>query len=85
MGTDSDISGYYTRGDLLERRHAALLGDGIDLDHPTIEMLAPFDQVHGRGLEATEEVADVLAVAATDHLLDVGSGFGGPGARMSAW
>ncbi len=78
MGTDSDISGYYTRGDLLERLHAALLGDGIDPDHPTIETLAPFDQFHGRGLEATEEVADMLAVAATDHLLDVGSGIGGP-------
>lgn len=78
MGTDSDISRYYTRGDLLERLHAALLGDDIDPDHPTIETLAPFDQFHGRGLEATEEVADVLAVAATDHLLDVGSGIGGP-------
>jgi ubiquinone/menaquinone biosynthesis C-methylase UbiE len=78
VGTDSDISGYYTRGDLLERLHAALLGDDIDPDHPTIETLAPFDQFHGRGLEATEEVADVLAVAATDHLLDVGSGIGGP-------
>ena len=78
MGTDSDVSRYYTRGDLLERLHAALLGDGIDPDHPTIETLAPFDQFHGRGLEATEELADVLAVAATDHLLDVGSGIGGP-------
>jgi ubiquinone/menaquinone biosynthesis C-methylase UbiE len=78
VGTDSDISRYYTRGDLLERLHAALLGDDIDPDHPTIETLAPFDQFHGRGLEATEEVADVLAVAATDHLLDVGSGIGGP-------
>lgn len=78
MGTDADISRYYTRGDLLERLHAALLGDDIDPDHPTIETLAPFDQFHGRGLEATEEVADVLAVAATDHLLDVGSGIGGP-------
>lgn len=78
MGTDSDISRYYTRGDLLERLHAALLGDDIDPDHPTIETLAPFDQFHGRGLEATEEVADMLAVAATDHLLDVGSGIGGP-------
>lgn len=62
----------------MERLHAALLGDGIDPDHPTIETLAPFDQFHGRGLEATEELADVLAVAATDHLLDVGSGIGGP-------
>ncbi len=78
MGTDSDISRHYTRGDLLERLHAALLGDDIDPDRPTIETLAPFDHFHGRGLEATEEVADVLAVATTDHLLDVGSGIGGP-------
>ena len=78
MATDSDISSYYTRGDLLARLQAALLADGIDPDHPTINRLAPFDQFHGRGLEATEELADLLAVAATDHLLDVGSGIGGP-------
>jgi ubiquinone/menaquinone biosynthesis C-methylase UbiE len=78
VGADSDISRHYTRGDLLARLNAALLDDGIDPDHPTMESLAPLDQFHGRGLEATEEVAGMLPVAAADHLLDVGSGIGGP-------
>ncbi len=78
MGTDTDISRHYTRGDLMERLHAALLDDGIDPDHPTIATLAPYDQFHGRGLEATEELAGLLVVSATDHVLDIGSGIGGP-------
>ena len=42
------------------------------------DALAPYDQFHGRGLEATVEIADTLDVAAHDHLLDIGSGIGGP-------
>lgn len=78
MSTDSEISGHYSRGDLLARLRAALLEDGVGLEHASIETLAPFDQFHGRGLEATEELAAALAVSASDHLLDVGSGIGGP-------
>ncbi|MGH6917352.1 MAG: class I SAM-dependent methyltransferase, partial [Geminicoccaceae bacterium] len=74
----TDISAHYARGDLLGRLRAALLADGIDPDHLTIEALAPYDHFHGRGLEATEELADMLAVSATDRLLDIGSGIGGP-------
>jgi ubiquinone/menaquinone biosynthesis C-methylase UbiE len=44
----------------------------------SIEALAPYDQFHGRGLEATVEIADALEVRANDHLLDIGSGIGGP-------
>jgi ubiquinone/menaquinone biosynthesis C-methylase UbiE len=74
----TDISAHYGRGDLLGRLRAALLDDGVDPDHPTIEALAPYDHFHGRGLEATEELADLLTVALDDHILDIGSGIGGP-------
>jgi ubiquinone/menaquinone biosynthesis C-methylase UbiE len=73
-----EISKHYERGDLLERLQAALIDDGVDPDHPTIQALAPFDHFHGRGLEATRELAGALHVSATDHILDVGSGIGGP-------
>ena len=76
MGTD--ISAHYARGDPLGRLRAALLDDGVDPDHPTMEALAPYDHFHGRGLEATEELADLLTVAQGDHILDIGSGIGGP-------
>ncbi len=78
MSTSSEISGHYARGDLLARLRAALLEDGVDLEQASIETLAPYDQFHGRGLEATQAVAAALAVSAGDHLLDVGSGIGGP-------
>jgi len=73
-----DIAAHYSRGDLLSRLDAALKSDGVDPEHPTIETLAPYDQFHGRGLEATEEVAAMMAARATDHVLDIGSGIGGP-------
>ncbi len=65
------------RGDLLARLDAALADDGADPAHPTIELLAPYDQFHGRGLEATVEAAAMMQAAPGDHLLDVGSGIGG--------
>ena len=73
-----DITSHYSSGTLLARLSAALKEDGADPAHPTMEALAPYDQFHGRGLEATEELARELAVAPGDHLLDVGSGIGGP-------
>ncbi|MSQ55259.1 MAG: class I SAM-dependent methyltransferase, partial [Betaproteobacteria bacterium] len=70
-------------GKLLERLNAALREDGVDPAHPSIDGLAPYDQFHGRGIEATEEIAAMLRVAPTDHLLDVGSGLGGPARYMA--
>lgn len=78
MSTDLDIASHYSRGDLLSRLNAALTDDGADPDHPTMQALAPYDQFHGRGLEATIEVAGVMHAGPSDHLLDIGSGIGGP-------
>ena len=73
-----DVSTHYSRGVLRERLRAALAEDGADPDHPSLDALAPYDQFHGRGLEATIEMADGLPVGAADHILDIGSGIGGP-------
>ena len=79
----SDIAAHYTSGDLLARLEAMLREDGSDPARPTFEALAPYDHFHGRGLEATEDVANGLPVAASDHVLDVGSGIGGPARYMA--
>ncbi len=83
MSANLEVAGHYSRGNLLDRLNAALKDDGVDPARPRFESLAPYDQFHGRGLEATEEVANLLTVAATDQLLDVGSGIGGPARYMA--
>ena len=80
---DADVTGHYSRGELLSRLYAALTEDGADPARPTMEALAPYDQFHGRGMEATVELATSLSPAATDHILDIGSGIGGPARYMA--
>jgi ubiquinone/menaquinone biosynthesis C-methylase UbiE len=78
MAGEDQISQHYSSGQLLERLRAALAADGIDPDRPSVEQLAPFDHFHGRGLEATQQAANLVAPTPADHVLDVGSGIGGP-------
>ena len=78
MTAASDVSGHYTSGELLARLEARLRDDGVDPAHPTFEALAPYDHFHGRGLEATEDMANLLQISGTDRILDVGNGLGGP-------
>ena len=78
MVDSSEVSKHYQHGGLFERLLVALADDGVDPDQSTIEDLAPYDQFHGRGMEATLELAAVLRVSTGHHLLDVGSGIGGP-------
>ncbi|MCY4480427.1 MAG: class I SAM-dependent methyltransferase [Rhodospirillales bacterium] len=78
MSDTRTITDHYSSGDLLARLEARLREDGFDLSQATAETLAPYDHFHGRGLEATEDMAALLQVAETDHILDVGSGLGGP-------
>lgn len=76
--SSSDVADHYDDADLVERLFAALAADGLDINDLTVEALAPYDHFHGRGLEATREIGDRLDVAPDAHLLDIGSGIGGP-------
>lgn len=78
MTADREIAAHYTRGNLLTRLNAALVEDGADPARPTLETLAPYDQFHGRGLEATLEIAELMTAGPGTHMLDIGSGIGGP-------
>ncbi len=52
------VAEHYSSGTIWDRLAEALVDDGIDLDSPTVSDLAPYDQSHGRGFEATNELAD---------------------------
>ena len=61
MSAERDVPAHYSHGGLRERLRAALADDGVDPEHPSLAALAAYDQFHGRGLEATIEMADALA------------------------
>jgi sarcosine/dimethylglycine N-methyltransferase len=79
-----DVARHYGRGGLLERLLAALTAAGKDIEQLTIDDTSPFDEFHSRRRRATEELAALLAPTAADHVIDVGSGLGGPARYLAA-
>jgi SAM-dependent methyltransferase len=72
------VKGHYGGRDLEGAILAALTGAGVDIDALTVADLSAVDELHAGGLSATEHLLDQLDVDADSHLLDVGSGIGGP-------
>lgn len=83
MSDDAAVRAHYGRGRLFEELMDALAAAGKDIRRLTPGDLAPLDHFHGRGIEATAEMADLLPVSAGDRLLDIGSGLGGPARYMA--
>jgi SAM-dependent methyltransferase len=79
-----EIARHYGRGGLLERLLGALAEAGKDIEHLTIDDLAPVDEFHSRRRVATAELARLLAPAAADNVIDIGSGIGGPARYLAA-
>ena len=78
MTKGSLVEEHYARQGIAARVLAALRAvHGPDVPI-TPDTLAPIDHFHGKGVMATEELATVLQPKATDHLLDIGCGIGGP-------
>ena len=61
----------------------SLQANGKDLERLSINDLGAIDEFHLRGRAATTDLADLAAIRAADHILDVGAGLGGP-ARLLA-
>jgi ubiquinone/menaquinone biosynthesis C-methylase UbiE len=74
---------HWSRPHLAEALLDAVTTLGIDLRTATPEVMAPLDQFHGGGKDATRELARRVGGLAGKHVLDVGGGLGGP-ARMLA-
>ena len=77
MSNDRAVSEHYTHGDLLKSIQAALAKLGKTVDSVTIEDLAPVDEFHIGGRQATEHFLSQLNFSEQDHILDVGCGLGG--------
>ncbi|MEP7366376.1 MAG: methyltransferase domain-containing protein [Acidobacteriota bacterium] len=71
------IAKHYGVADLMGRIREALAKAGKDAARPNLEDLAPVDEFHIRGREATLELAALAGVKPGLRVLDVGSGLGG--------
>lgn len=83
MTTERLVAEHYGRDDLAGVILAALREAGVAADPLTAEDLAPVDQFHLRGRDATLQLAQRGGLLAKHRVLDVGGGIGGP-ARMLA-
>jgi len=78
LGAEAKVAEHYTRGRLEDIIVQALARAGKDFANLTAADLAPLDEFHVGGLEATQELAARMELSPNRRLLDVGSGIGGP-------
>ena len=83
MSNEKDVSNHYLHGNLLKAIQEALPKLGKTTDNVTIEDLAPIDEFHIGGRQATENFLSQLNFSEKEHLLDVGCGLGGASRYIS--
>ena len=75
----SEVSAFYSGpGELVAAIAAAFDAAGLSRDNLRPADLAPVDEFHIRGRAASLEIIDALAISDASHVLDLGSGLGGP-------
>jgi ubiquinone/menaquinone biosynthesis C-methylase UbiE len=80
----NQISRFYSGpGDLVAAISSALDAAGLDRARLRPADLAQIDEFHIRGRAASLEIIDALGVTAESHVLDLGSGLGGPARTLA--
>ena len=77
MGIEQKVAEHYSRSILEHTILDALKAAGKDVDHLTHADLAPVDEFHIGGRQATIDFAEQLGAKKGMHLLDIGCGIGG--------
>lgn len=76
--TSSMVESHYGTGGLVERLRGSLAALGTDIRTATLEQISSIDQFHACGLDATRRLIGHSGFEQGMHVLDIGSGPGGP-------
>jgi SAM-dependent methyltransferase len=79
-----DVADHYARDGLVTAIRDGLARMGKTESTVTAEDLAPVDEFHIGGRAATGDMARQLALTASDRVLDIGCGLGGPARQIAA-
>jgi len=79
----NEIRMHYASPGLYERIVQGLEAIGKSPACADLDDLSPLDEFHLRGPAATRELIEILDVGEDPHVLDVGSGLGGPARRLA--
>ena len=83
-GSMDEVPQFYGgSGGLVTAIGAGLDAAGLDRSELHPADLAPVDEFHIRGRSATLEIIDALDLTARSHVLDLGSGLGGPARTLA--
>lgn len=77
------VANHYGQSGLGPAILEALAADGKDVEQLTVADLAPVDEFHVRGREATLELAELADLSPEHHVLDIGSGIGGSARHLA--
>jgi ubiquinone/menaquinone biosynthesis C-methylase UbiE len=80
----ASVERHYTRSNLENTILTALQNAGKNIEQLTVDDLAPVDEMHTRGREATANIASLLNIQPNFHVLDVGAGIGGPSRYLAS-
>lgn len=83
-GLDAALARHYAPGEVWTRIVASLRAAGHDPERLTRDIAAQFDEFHGGGRESTRALARYAGLEAGLHVLDLGSGIGGPARTLAA-
>lgn len=81
--TSNPVEAHYTRGDLLQAVLAGLVAAGHDPEHLEAGALGPVEEFHTFGRQGTVALAEAAGLEPGEHVLDVGSGLGGPARHLA--